>query len=175
MLDIIVQKWHLTRCAAHKLPLSSRKAKEIMAKTETRKNGFFDVTKLFGDFRLPGIDVDAVVAAQRKNVEALTQANQLAVEGIQAVARRQTEIVRQALDEATALVRDWTQPGSLEERLANTVDAAKQAFETSVANVRELNELTTKAGTDVFGVIARRVSEGFDEVRLVAKKPTSAA
>jgi phasin family protein len=162
-------------CGAQGTVIVIQKAKEIMAKTETSKNGFFDVTKVFGDFRLPGIDVDAVAAAHRKNVEALTQANQLVVEGIQAVARRQTEIVREAIDEATALVRGWTQPRAPEERFANTVEAAKQAFETGVANVRELNELTAKASTDVFGVIARRVSEGFDEVRLAAKKRTSAA
>jgi hypothetical protein len=49
-----------------------------MAKNEMSKNGLFDVTKVFGEFRLPGIDVDAVVAAHRKNVDALTQANKLA-------------------------------------------------------------------------------------------------
>ena len=81
MLDILPQIASFSHCAAHKSPLSSRRAKEIMAKTES-KNGFFDVAKAFGDFRLPGIDVDAIVAAQRKNFEALTQANQFAVEGL---------------------------------------------------------------------------------------------
>ena len=144
-----------------------------MAKTES-KNGFFDVAKVFGDFRLPGIDVDAIAAAQRKNFEALTQANQFAVEGLRAVAKRQAEIAQKTIEEASALVRDWTQPGAPEDRLANTVEAAKQAFEKGVTNVRELNDLTTKASTDVFNVIARRVSEGFDEVRLYAKKQAAA-
>jgi phasin family protein len=166
---------HYKTRAAHKAPLPSRKADEIMAKTETNTSGFFDVAKVFGDFCFPGIDVDTVVATHRKNVEALTQTNQLAVEGIQALVRRQTEIVRQAIDQASGLVRDWMQPGAPEERLANTADAARQAFETSVANVRELNELTTKASTDMFGVIAKRVSESFDEVQRYAKKHTSAA
>jgi phasin family protein len=156
------------------MPLSSRRAKEIMAKTEKAKNGFFDVTKAFGDFRLPGIDADAIAAAQRKNFEALTQANQFAVEGLQAVAKRQAEIAQQTIEEASALLRDWTQPGAPEERLANTVEAAKQAFEKGVTNVRELNELTTKASADVFGVFARRVSEGLDEVRLYVKKQAAA-
>ena len=34
-----------------------------MAKTEARKNGFFDLTKAFGDFRIPGFDVEALVSA----------------------------------------------------------------------------------------------------------------
>jgi phasin family protein len=144
-----------------------------MAKTETSTNGFFDVTKAFGDLRLPGLDVEAVVATQRKNLEALTKANQLAIEGARALAERQAEIARQAVEEASALFREWTQPSAPEDRLAKNVDVAKQAFEKGLANARELNELTTKATTDVFSVIARRVSEAFDEVRLYAKKHTN--
>jgi phasin family protein len=145
-----------------------------MAKTKTSKNGFSDVSNAFGDFRVPGIDVDAIVAAQRKNFEAMTQANQFAVEGLRAVAKRQAEIAQQTIEEASALVRDWTQPGAPEERLASTVEAAKQAFEKGLANVRELTDLTAKASTDVFSVIARRMSEAFDEVRLYAKKQAAA-
>lgn len=148
--------------------------KGVMAKTETSANGFFDVTKAFGDFRLPGLDVEAIVAIQRKNLEALAQANQLAVEGIRALAQRQAEIAQQALDEASTLVREWTRPAAPEERLAKNVEVAKQSFEKGLANARELSELTTKASTDVFSVIARRVSEGFDEARLYAKKHSSA-
>ncbi len=145
-----------------------------MAKTETSANGFFDVTKAFGDFHLPGLDVEAIVATQRKNLEALAQANQLAVEGIRALAQRQAEIAQQALDEASTLVREWTRPAAPEERLTKNVEVAKQSFEKGLAHVRELSELTTKASTDVFGIIARRVSEGFDEARLYAKKHSSA-
>lgn len=141
----------------------------------TSTNGFFDVSKVFGDFRFPGFDVQAIAEAQRRNLEALTEFNQLAVEGVRALAQRQAEIAQQAVQEASALVREWMQPGAPEERLANSAEAAKQAFEKGVANVRELGELTTKASKDVFGVIAQRVSEGFDEVRLYAKKHTSGA
>lgn len=163
-----------------------------MAKTtETTKNGFaevakafdmtkafdmskaFDMTKAFGEMKLPGIDVEAVAASQRKNLEALTQANQLAVEGAQSLARRQVEIARQAVDEASAALREWTEAGAPEDRIAKTVELSKAAYEKSIANARELTELATKATTDVFSVMARRFSEGFDELRLYAKKQAS--
>jgi len=145
-----------------------------MAKTGTSDNGFFDLTKAFGEFRLPGLDVEAVVATQQKNLEALTQANQLAVEGARALAQRQVEIAQKAFAEASALLREWTQPGAPEERLARNVEVVKQAFETGLATARELNELTAKASTDVFSVITRRMSQGFDEMRLYAKKHIAA-
>jgi phasin family protein len=142
-----------------------------MAKTT---NGLFDMSKVFDGFRFGGFDVQAMAESQRRNLEALTQANQLAIEGMRALVQRQGEIAREAVEEASTALRDWTQPGAPEDRLAKSLDAAKLAFEKSVANVRELNELGTRASADVFGVIAKRVSEGFEEVRLHAKKQVAA-
>ena len=130
----------------------------------------YDVTKLMGDFRVPGVDVDAVVATQRKNIEALTQANQLAVEGIQAVARRQVEIARQAVDEFSTVVREFTSPTSPEDRLAKQAEFTKTILEKALANARELAELVTKANTEAFNVLNKRVTESLDEVRDFAKK-----
>ncbi len=141
------------------------------------KNPFFpdvDLTKVMADFRLPTVDVEAVVAAQRKNIEALTQANQLAVEGVQAVARRQVEIARQAVEEYTSLLRELSTPVAPEDRLAKQVDVVKGAMEKGLANARELAELATKANTEAFNVINKRFTEGLDEVRDFAKKRVAA-
>ena len=132
-----------------------------------------EVGKACAGFTFPGLDVESLVAAQRKNIEAFTQANQLAVEGAQAVARRQVEIARQAVDEASALMKEWTQPGAPEERIAKNAEIAKQAFEKGIANARELAELVTKANTEAFNVINKRVAEGFEELREYAKHKTA--
>jgi phasin family protein len=132
-----------------------------------------DVGKAFAGFTFPGFDVESMVAAQRKNLEALTQASQLAVEGVQAVARRQVEIARQSVDQASSLFREWTQAGGPEDRMAKNAELAKQAFEKSIANARELTELVAKANTEAFNVINKRVTEGFEEVREFAKQRTA--
>ena len=85
----------------------------------------------------------------RKNIEALTQANQLAVEGVQAVVRRQVEITRQAVEEFTSMFRDFVQPsGSPEDRLAKQAEYSKQALQKGLTNARELTELLTKSHLD---------------------------
>src|SRR5665213_397026 len=104
-----------------------------------------DVGKAFAGFSFPGFDVDSILAAQRKNLEAFTQANQFAVEGIQALAKRQVEIVSAAIEEASTALRDLTAPGAPEEMIAKT------------------NEQT-------FGVLNRRFTEGFEELKTFAVK-----
>jgi phasin family protein len=130
----------------------------------------FDVTKIISEFKLPGVDVDSIVATQRKNIEALTKANQLAIEGIQAVGRRQTEILRGGFAEASQLFRDIMQNGTPEERVAKQSEAAKHTIEKAIANARELAEIVAKAQSEAFEVLNKRWSEGFDEVSGLVKK-----
>ncbi len=133
----------------------------------------FDVTKFMADFRFRPIDIEAVLACQRRNIEALSQANQLAVEGAQAVARRQIEIARQALDDASTFLRDLAQPVSAEERIVKNAEYAKSLLEKSVAHGRELTALAAKAGTEAADVLRKRTAEGFDELRDFAKAQTA--
>ncbi len=135
------------------------------------KNSFFDmdVGKAFAGLTIPGFDVESIIASQRKNIEALTQANQLAVEGVQALARRNVEIARQALEEASAALRDIVTPGAPEERVAKQAEIAKGAFEKGLAHARELTELLSKAQSEAMTVITKRVSESFDEMSQSAK------
>jgi phasin family protein len=140
----------------------------IMTKTP---NPFdMDVTKLLGEFKVPGMDVEAVMSSQRKNVEALTKANQLVIEGMQALARRQAEIVRGGIEEAQTLMRDMSQAHGPEERVAKQAEAAKAALEKALSNARELAEIMARSGNEAVDVINRRIGEGLDEVKHLAKK-----
>ena len=142
-----------------------------MAETQTRPNFFdFDVTKMMADFRIRPFDVEAVMACQRRNIEALAQANQLTVEAVQAVARRQIEIARQTFEDMSALLRDFAQPASAEDRIVKNTEYAKQILEKSVSNGREITMLATKAGTEAADVLRKRACEGLDEMREFAKQ-----
>jgi len=112
------------------------------------------------------------MASQRKNLEAFTQANQLAVQGFQELAKRQVEIARSAMDEASALVRAWTETGTAEERLQKQAAYAKQALDKSVESTRELVELAGKTQSEAFEVLNKRFTESLEEWGTLAKKKT---
>ncbi|HYH17430.1 MAG TPA: phasin family protein [Azospirillum sp.] len=130
----------------------------------------FDVTKALGDFKVPGLDVDAILATQRKNIEAVTAANQLAIEGLQAVIRRQAEILRQSMEEAGSMVSDVMAAGSPEDKAAKQAELVKVAFEKALANVKELAEMVAKSNTEAADVLSKRVSESLDEVKTAIAK-----
>jgi len=125
----------------------------------------FDVTKYLGDFKVPGVDVGTLVTSQRKNIEALTQANRLAYDGLQAVVKRQVEILRQTMDEVALATKDLAEPGSPQDKAAKQTELAKDAFERTLANMRELAEMIAKANSEAFDLLNRRFSQSMDELR----------
>lgn len=126
---------------------------------------FADMSKMLADFRVPGMDMDAVMASQRKNIEALTAANQLAVEGVQAVLRRQAEIMRQTMEESASLMSEMMASGTPEDKIARQAELAKTAFDKALTNMRELVELVAKSNNEAADVLSNRVKEALEEVK----------
>jgi len=136
---------------------------------------YADYNRYFGDFSKlwqngKAFDVEGFVASQRKNVEALTAANQLAFEGVQALVRRQAEIVRENVEELTKITRELTAAGSPEDKLAKQTQLAKQAFENALGHVRELTGLVQKSSSQAVDVLSKRVADNLDEVKAALTK-----
>jgi phasin family protein len=127
-----------------------------------------DVSKMMGDMKVPGVDMDALMQSQRKNIEALTAANKLAFEGMQAVATRQTEILRSTMDELSKMTQEMMAAGTPEDRVAKQADLTKAAFEKSLANMKEIAEMIAKSNSEAADVITQRVSATLEEIKGMA-------
>lgn len=141
-----------------------------MASKQAEQLFDFDISKFVGDFKVPGVDVESLVGSQRKNIEALTQANKLAYDGFQAVLKRQVEILRQTMDEVAQVSKDIAEPGSPQDKAAKQAELAKDAFERSLSNMRELAEMIAKANNEAFELLNKRFTQNLDELRDVFTK-----
>ena len=129
-----------------------------------------DITKMMADFKVPGVDMDAMLQSQRKNIEALTAANQLAMDGVQAVARRQMEVLRQTMEEASASMKDMMAAGTPEQSVAKQAELVKTAFEHALTNMKEMTEMIAKSNYDAAEVLSKRISASLDEIKASAAK-----
>jgi phasin family protein len=128
-----------------------------------------DFTKIFSEFRVPGFDMESLISTQRRNIEAVTAANQLAIEGVQAVIRRQTEIMRQMVEESSSTLRELMVAGAPEQKIAHQTDIVKKAFEKALANLRELTEMVAKSNTEAADVLTKRIGESITELKSAMK------
>ena len=120
-------------------------------------------------FQVPGFDVTTVVDIQRRNVEALTAANQTIAQGLQTVVQRQGEIARQSVKQFQDLVSFKPSSTSVTETLVKQIDVAKTSYEKTVADARELGDLVTKVGSEAVDILSHRVVASLDEVKAAAR------
>jgi phasin family protein len=132
---------------------------------------FMEAAKMMPDFKMNGVDMEGVMASQRRNIEALTNANRLAAEGVQAIAKRQAEIMRQTMEEMGRAMKDAMAMASPEEKAARQTEMMKDAFQRAISNMRELAEMVSKSQNEAFDVINKRVADSLDEIKgLMAKR-----
>lgn len=133
-----------------------------------------DATKLFGEFKLPGFNFEALATAQRKNIEAITAVNQAAFESLQAIARRQAELVRQGLEESTSLLNAVMSSPTPEDKVIRQAEASKAAVDKYIANARDIGETISKYNNQAMETVSNRLNEGLEELRDIIKTTRAA-
>ena len=117
--------------------------------------GMEDIKKLIERFQLPNLDIDALIDWQRKDMEALTEMNRQASEGLKALVERRNEILRETLAEWQVAIKEATSTEAMSKR----AEAAKQGMQKAVANFRELSEIEAQARNNAWKVVQDRMQE----------------
>jgi phasin family protein len=128
-----------------------------------------DYEKMMREFKMPGVDFESVMVMQRRNLETLAALNQQAAAGIQAIAKRQGEILQTLMNEASTAAQQLAEV-SPEERASKQTELTRRAFEQAVANMRELTEMVSKSQNEALETINQRVSESLEEVQTLIDK-----
>ncbi len=141
--------------------------------TDMGANAMSEFTRMFADMKLPAMpDMEALMSAHRRNLETLSAANRVALEGAQAVARRNMEIMQQTMSELTDTMRSLTGADNPSARAARQADLLKAAYERAVSNMQEIGDLIQKSSGEALGLLNHRFAEALDEVKQLTAKTT---
>jgi phasin family protein len=129
-----------------------------------------DFTKHFAAMRMPGVDADALVAAQQKNMNALVEANKAAAAGYQDLFKKQMSIFEETMAEAQTHLKSFDATKLDPEAAKAQAELAKAAFEKALANMQALAETAQKANAEAYGIVSARIKESLAELRTMANK-----
>ena len=135
----------------------------------TEMNPFGDVKKMIEQFKVPGIDMTAIVDARRKDIEALVAANKAAYESMMALARKQTEMLTQAMQGMQEAAKGAI--GSVGDPAKQT-EAVREAFEKTLTDMRELADMARRSQADALAHITKRGTENLQEIKKLMQPKT---
>jgi phasin family protein len=119
-----------------------------------------DIAKIFEQLRVPGVDVSALMEASRKDIEALTEFNKIALQSSQTMAQKQVEILQKTMEELTQAIA----PGKPLENAAKQGELVQHAVEKAFEYMRELAEVARKAQAEALDVVNKRAQEKMQEL-----------
>jgi len=143
-------------------PKGNAKHRPAAAKVALAADEIVKVTQRLDAARLRAAAVK-LMASRRKDLEAVVAANRKSFEGIQAVVKRQTELLKEQIGEWRSVAKVMAIAGPAQS-VAQLDELAKGAFRLSLANVRELAELSVKTQAEAFELVRSRIRQDLAEV-----------
>ncbi|TCK35036.1 phasin family protein [Paraburkholderia sp. BL8N3] len=127
-------------------------------------NPFADLTKMLEQFKVPGVDMSFIVESRRKDIEAIVEANKTAYESMQALARKQTEMFTQAMQDIQEAAKSGiADPGK-------QADVARSACVKALEDMKDLAEIARKSQADAMASITQRANEHVDEIKKMLQR-----
>ena len=131
-------------------------------------NPFRDLTRTFEQFKMPGVDANAFVDARRKDVEALVAANKITYEALQALARTQTDMLTQAMQDMQESAKGVLSSNTKGGDMATHAEAAQKAWQKMLADMKQLAEMVQKAQVEAMTGLTERAKESIGEMKGLA-------
>lgn len=132
-----------------------------------------EFTKQFQNMKMPGLDPEALMSAQKKNMDALVKANQAAAAGYQDLFKKQVAIFEETMAEAQKHMKGLDTTKLDAESAKAQGELARAAFERALSNMQMLAETAQKANTEAYEIVSARIQESMGELREMAQKVTS--
>lgn len=115
------------------------------------------------------VDADKVLAAQQRNIDAFASAGQIVVDGAKALAQRQSELVQSSVDQwmATSQGAFALKPGEFVP--ADQMTKVKSAYESAVANSKDIADIAMKAQSEAAAVLTKCFMANIDDMKAFGK------
>ena len=127
-------------------------------------------TQTLASMKVPFIfDMAALLAVQRRNIEAIVAANRVVRESAQAVVRRNLEIAQQAIEGVSENLQTIRNHECPQDWGVRQTEAAIKAYEDASDHVREVGLMIRQANTEAMEVLSRHFTEAADEAKALAR------
>jgi phasin family protein len=137
-----------------------------MARKPEETDSIFDAfSKLGSDLKLPKVDVEAILAHNRKNLEALEKSAKATAAGASSLLAKQREVLQDTLREVSDMAQGFRVPGNPQEMMTKQAEFARRSFEAAVKNAGEVAEIVKKSGSESIDILRDRIREAMEDIR----------
>ncbi|MBY0281524.1 MAG: phasin family protein [Alphaproteobacteria bacterium] len=147
--------------------------KESHHSSHAHTNPAAEMFKTFAEnLRKPKVDREAMMENHRKNIEAMNDANKMAMEVIKTIAQLQSQYVKQTFEEMNSALREMmsVKKPEVENKWETHASKIKDAMTKAIDHTASIANVVVKSHRDMHGKMQDRFAEGMDHMKESASK-----
>ncbi len=134
-------------------------------KTNSDKKDQTNPFEFFKDMKMPSIDYEALLAIQRKNLEALASTQKSTMEAIKTIAGLQQEYTKNAVDQANQTLKNVMSAKTLEEQVKVHGEAVKASFQEWMKHTQQVGQHLSEASKNFHEDVGTSVKKNMKEAQ----------
>jgi|GEM_PF-2859164 len=136
-------------------------ASDIKAGSMTSKTPFpsFDFSKFMNADAMTWLDSAKLMECHQKNIDALTAANKVLLEGAETLVRRESELFSEGLTKMQNVAQDYVQTGTAQDKMAKQAEIFTKSFEEAFTALNELGQIITHSNNQAFEMMQKRFQD----------------
>ncbi len=124
------------------------------------------------NFFLP-LDLGAALETQRKNIEALSEAQNIMLQNMQDIAKHQSHFLTRFVKDNAALANQVLTEGTPEEKISRQTDLLRQSYEESLSGLTDLSDFMIKSSRDSGKILSKRIAASMNEFKTGLEKSSA--
>lgn len=120
--------------------------------------------------KLPWLDMEQILASQRRNMDLINSTQQIVAETTKAVIQLQAQYMKDTFDELSEQTKKNVSAFSPEEKIVNPSETIKAPLDQAIEHARNVNSLITQSSEKIIENVQKRFKEGMDESASIVKK-----
>lgn len=127
-----------------------------------------DVENMMKDsMKMPEFDQEKMLKAHRKNMEALNEANKMAVDVMRQITQMQGQFIRQTFEEIDEVIRENLALKNMtpQEQMAKNTQRVQGAVQRAMDHSNNISQVMIKSNQEMFKNVQNRFEEGMKEMQ----------
>ncbi|MBK1692417.1 phasin family protein [Ectothiorhodospira mobilis] len=129
------------------------------------------VRRLMQQYGLSSMDPQVLVEAQRRNMEAVVDANRTLLEGTEALMRHQADLMREVFEEMNRGVGQWAADEDPAQRASRQMDMVGRIYDHLSGHLREASQQVLRTQEATMAQLDARFRASLQELRDMSGSP----
>ncbi len=130
-------------------------------------SGSTEKTGAFPNFKMPNVDMNAIMDSYKKNLEVLGLINKMSIEVCNGITKLQSAFIKQMITDMGSIWEKTTKPS---EMVAKFNEVTRDTVAKAVGNSKQISEMIVSTNKELSEAITKRMKDSMEEAKNIVNK-----